>query len=370
VGPVYDAVAFGMWTYTNAAFRVRVLGPRRFELAPGTLIVSTHRRETDVPVISPPLYFGARLWRDRSARMSFSARDDMFLPGFFAGFPPDLSPRARRLLYPLGVGRFLPRIQVHPISSASVARVGELARERPEAALAEVLPAEIAAELEARAAQRQLALPRRGRDILRGDYADLLWRPVSREDMPGPEEFWGRRAARAAADFRELVELVRGGGSLVVFPEGRPSPDGEIGPLRRGLAALVRRSRPRWFLPIGLAYDPLGAGRTRVFAAVGPRVDVPSADVGAATLALLKRATPLSCGQVVAHELLAGNAPSERSLATAVEAACDERRPVDPELLDPERRRARLADAVAAAARKPAELPFLAREYASARSSA
>jgi 1-acyl-sn-glycerol-3-phosphate acyltransferase len=366
VGPLYDAVAVGMWTYTNTAFRVTVLGPARFRLAPRTLIVSTHRRESDVPVICPPLYYGARLWRHRSERMSFAARDDMFLPGFFAGFPPDLSPRMRRLLFPLGVGRFLPRVQVHPISSANVARAGEVVRARPEASLAELLPA-IVGEFHARSAERQLPTPVRGRDVLRGDYADLLWRAVTREETTGLDDFWSRRATRAAADFRELVELVRDGGSLVVFPEGRPSPDGEIGPLRRGLSALARRARPERFLPVGLAYDSLGRGRTRVFVSIGPPVEPPAEDVERATLELLRRATPFTCGQWVAHERLAGSDPSALRLAEAVEEARSEGRRVDPDLLDRKRREARLADALAAAEARPGELPFLAREFASAR---
>jgi hypothetical protein len=356
-----------MWTYTRAAFRVRVLGPPSFRLDPGTLIVLTHRRESDVPIVCPPLYFGARLWRHRKERMSFSARDDMFLPGFFAGFPPGLSPRARRLLYPLGVGRFLPRVQVHPISSASAARAGEFARYRPDEPLAEVLPEEVVAAFFERARERGLPAPLVGRDVLRGDYADLLWRAVDREEAPSLDHFWGRRAAQATADFRELVELVRGGGTLTVFPEGRPSPDGEIGPLRRGLSALVRRARPAWFLPVALAYDPLGGGRTRVFVALGPRVEPPEGDVEAATLTLLRRSMPLTCGQFLAHELLAGRQPDSASLGKAVEEARADGRPVDPDLLHPGTRSSRLADALAAARRKPEELPFLAREYASAR---
>src|SRR5918995_2850888 len=122
VGILYDAVAGGMLAYSRAAFRVRVLSSS-FRFEPGTMIVSTHRRETDVPLICPPLYFRGSVWRYRWPRMSFAARDDMFLPGFFAGFPPDLSPRARRILYPLGVARWLPVVQVHPIRSASVARL-------------------------------------------------------------------------------------------------------------------------------------------------------------------------------------------------------------------------------------------------------
>lgn len=367
MGPLYDAVGVGMWAYSNAAFRVVAVGPRHFRLEPRTLIVSTHRRETDVPVIGPLLYFRGRLWRHRDERMSFAARDDMFLPGFFAGFPPDLSPRVRRLLFPIGVRRFLPRVQVHPISSASVARAGELLHSRREAPLEEMVPAALADEFRSRAADRGLPPPRRSGDALRGDYADLLWQPVRREEAPDLDGFWGARTAAASADFRRLVDLVRSGGSLLVFPEGRPSPDGEIGPLRRGLAALVRRARPSWFLPIALAYDPLRRGRTRVVVTVGPRVEPPAKDVEAATLELLRRATPLTCGQYVAHELLSGRDPDAEGLGQAVEEAHSEQRPADPELLDSTQRRIRLAEAIAVAERRPGELPVLAREYASAR---
>lgn len=367
MGLLYDSVAAGMWAYTNAAFDVQVLGERRFVLERGTLILSTHRRESDVPVICPPLYYGAAMWRNRGRTMSFAARDDMFLPGFFAGFPPGLSPRARRVLNPVSVGRFLPRVRVHPLSSASVARASEVVRALPESSLTEVLPGEAVAALAARAAERQLPSPVHGRDVLSGDYVDVLWTAVTRDDVPALDDFWARRAARAAGDFRRLVEIVREGGILVVFPEGRPSPDGEIGPLRRGLSALVRRSQPSSVFPVGIAYDPLVRGRMRVLVAVGPRLDVPAGDVEKELLALLKRQTPLSVGQYVAHELLAGREPTDSGLREAGEEAMGEERPLDPDLRDADRRLVRLAEARVAAEERPHELPFLAREYASAR---
>jgi Acyltransferase len=366
VGRLYDAVGLGMWAYSNAAFRVVVIGPRRLRLEPGTLIVVAHRRETDVPVVGPPLYFRARLWRHHEERMAFAARDDMFVPGFFAGFPPELPPLGRRLLYRVGVGRFLLGIGVYPISSASVARVAELLRQSPHARLADVLPPGLADGLRARSDQLGLSAPDRAADALRGEYADLLWRPLTRAEAAGPEGFWDRRATQAAADFRRLVEVLRQR-SLVVFPEGRPSPDGEIGPLRRGLAALARRAQPRWLLPIAIAYDPLVLGRTRAVVTFGPRMEAPREDLEAMTLELLRKGTALTSGQYVAHELGAGRNPTDAGLSEAVEEACAERRPVDPELLDPERRASRLMDAVAAVGSHQAELPFLAREYASAR---
>ena len=279
VGAAYDAIAAGMWLYSHAAFRVTTFGGTRLELAPGTLLLATHRRETDVPVLSPPLYRRAGVWRRRGRleRVSFAARPDLLLPGFLAGFPPSLPPLARRLLYPIDAGGILARNHVYALRSATRARLGEILRERADAPLENLLPPELVQQFRARAAACRLGPPTSARDVLRGEYADFLWLLVSPADLgeAGGDAFWGRRAAAAASDFRALVELLRAGGILLVFPEGRPSPDGEIGPLQRGLAALVRRARPAALRPIALAYDPLTRGRTRVFVAIGEAVDPP-----------------------------------------------------------------------------------------------
>ena len=364
MGPLYDVVGFGMRAYSRAAFRVRYVGPKPFRLRPGTLVVATHRKETDVPLIAPELYFRGSLWKHRDEAMHFAARDDMFLRGFFAGFPPDLSPRARRLLFPVAVGRFLPRVAVHPISSASSARLAELLAATPDASLDEVAPERMLPGRRARAAARGLPAPRLAEDVLEGAYADLLWEPVTRGE--GPEMFWQARAARATSDFRELVEVLRARRSLVVFPEGRPSPDGEVGPLRRGLDALVRRGKPERLLPVTLAYDPLVHGRTAVVLVFGEPFTPPSEGFEENVLASLRRNTALTAGQFVANELGQGREPHPARLAVEIEAARGAGRPVDPLLDDPASRAARLAEARATADLKPEELPFLAKEYESA----
>ena len=364
MGPLYDAVGIGMRAYSRSAFRVRYVGPKSFRLRPGTLIAVTHRKETDVPVVAPELYFRASLWKHRGEGMHFAARDDMFLRGFFAGFPPELSPRARRLLFPVSVGRFLPRVAVHPISSASTARLFEVldgSRDRP---AAEVVPERLLAPLRARG----LAGSARAEDALRGEYADLLWEPVSRGE--GPDRFWSARATRATADFRELVGLMRAGKSLLVFPEGRPSPDGEIGPLRRGLDALVRRGKPERILPVTLAYDPLVPGRTEVVLVFADTMPPPHEGLENAVLERLKKTTALTAGQFVAHELSEGREPHPAAFAAELESWRALGGPVDPRLADPAARVAKLAEARSVAEEKPEEIPFLAKEYETARSSA
>jgi hypothetical protein len=371
VPDLYDAVGHGMWAYSNAAFRVTLLDDGSFDPGPGTLVAVTHRRETDVPVICPPLYFAMGGRGNRTGRMHFAARDDMFLPGFFAGFPPELPLRARRLLYRVGVARWLPFVNVFPIRSANVARVGEVLAARSAEPLAELLPEDEAAAFVERATSCGLAPPAQAADVLRGEFADLLWNPFSPDDRAGLDDFWSARAARAAGDFRALVEIVRDGHVLIVFPEGRPSPDGEIGPIRPGIGALIRRGKPAAVRPLALAYDPLARGRTRVHLVLGAPAQLPKDDVEGTLLALLRVTIPLTCGQVVATALLEGAEADVRELelelVEAVEVALAEGRPVEPELLKSDSRRRRLAEALSVAPRRARELPFLAREYASAR---
>ena len=74
----------------------------------------------------------------------------------------------------------------------------------------------------------------------------------------------------------------------------------------------------------------------------------------------LKHSMALTAGQFVAHELSAGREPHPAALAAEIESSRALGRPVDPQLADPARRAAKLAEARAAAEEKPEELPFLA----------
>jgi 1-acyl-sn-glycerol-3-phosphate acyltransferase len=365
---LYDAVAFGMGAYTRSAFRVRTLGVERFRLRPGTLIVVTHRRETDVPLLCPSLYRYGRLWEDRRRRIAFAAREDMHDPGFFAGFPPGLPVWLRRALFPIEIGRILrDDLLVLPIRSAAVVRLNDVFRQEPGLEL-EALPAEAAWAFRARAAECGLPRPDRGGDVVRGEYADLLWRTFTRAELNGTaiEPAWSLRAARATGDFRSLVRLVRRGAVVVLFPEGRPSPDGDVGPIRPGLEALVRRGRPRWLQPVGIAYDPLTSGRTRAYVSFGRSVETPTEEVEEAIVGLMRRSMPLTVGQIVAARIAGGSsdpAAAERSLAAAVDEARTRGRSFEPELGSASVRHGRVAEALAAAAERPADVAYLAREY-------
>jgi hypothetical protein len=164
---------------------------------------------------------------------------------------------------------------------------------------------------------------------------------------------------------------VRARRTLLVFPEGRPSLDGVIGPIRPGIGALVRRGKPVAVRPLALAYDSLVRGRPRVHVAFGEAVPPPAEETEGALLGLLRGTMPLTCGQVVEAALSEGAEADplalERRLDEAVAAAEEEGRPVERGLATKEGGRRRLAEALAAAPAHADALPILAREYSSAR---
>jgi hypothetical protein len=348
-----------MSAYTRAAFRSRTLFPPGFVLRRGSMLVAAHRAETDVPVICASVFFHAGLWRRSSPRLHFAARDDLFERGFFAGFPPGLPLPVRRLLWPIDAGPFLPLVRVNPLPYPSAetmrlaAALSELSAGEP---LAGLVPDETLAALNARARSVRLPTPVLVGDAMRGEYADLLWKDVSRDELGHPafEAAWRRRSEVAAADLRGVVELVRSGEPMLFFPEGRPSPDGAVGPLRPGMRLLVRRGRPESLQPIGVAYDPITVGRPYAYVAAGRATVPPEHDVDDAVLAALSSALPLTAGQVVAAALVDAAAGSERIVASALdELVADEAagdlgagRPFDPILREPASRRVRLADAL------------------------
>lgn len=362
---LYDGVAWGMWLYSRAAFRVETLGELRSE--PGLLLVSTHRAESDVPVLCPSVYARCRFLLDRrAARLSFAARDDMFDRGFFAGFPDGLPLCVRRLLYPLRAGPYLPKVRVFPIPYPGVAwmRIGWALERLPVAlTLDEAVPPSIAERFRTRAEQAGCAAPRSVADALDGVYADLLWTYCSRDELTSPayEKLWRERASDGAAALRRLIEHARTSDEmLLLFPEGKPSQDGSIGPLQPGLDLFVRRVRPVALKPLSIAYDPLVPGRPRVVVAFGPRLDPAAGHAEERVLAALRATMPLTAGSLVAHELVdAANAGRDfvlageldQALADAVAAALAEERPVESRLRGPGRR-ARLSETLAALVRR------------------
>ncbi len=358
---LYDAVALGMYTYSRGAFRVRVVAPEDERIEEGTLYLAAHRAETDVPVICGSYYFAAQVWRQAAPRLHFAARDDLFEAGFFAGFPPRQPRLARRALYGVSIASHLERVCVHPITSATTMKlVQALTAVEPDTPIELALSDELADQLRARSEELGRSEAHTVGDIQRWDYVDLLWQDVEAADLPSElfRDAWARRAALATGDLRTVVDVIRSGEALLLFPEGRPSPDGALGPLQRGMGAILRRGRPERVRVFGLAYDPLTTGRASVVLSVGPSREPAARGREPDLLPSLAQAIALTTGQVVCSALVdsvaGGNgeltpAGLESSLEEAIAEAERTERVVDPELAERSARRRALESAVRAA---------------------
>ena len=225
----------------------------------------------------------------------------------------------------------------------------------PDTDLDAVLPSEITVELRDRAYAVGLDRPRVSSQVLRGEYADLLWKHYSPDDLAAPEfaDSWQRRIEGARRDIERITGLLRDGRPFLFFPEGRPSPDGTIGPLRRGLRILVRFGRVRALRMMSLAYDPLTVGRPYAYLSIGRQLDEPFANLDELVLGGLRHSVPLTLGQIVSHELAAAVIDGRESLATrtldqAVKTAVGESRAearnLDPDLQEERSRQRRLSD--------------------------
>jgi hypothetical protein len=374
---LYELVGVGMTAYGRLVHRTVVLGIERLRLEPGVVLMSTHLSDADVPVLAGALYGGARMWSDPAiTRPSFAVANDLLLPGYLAGYPRGMPIALRRALWPIGIGPVMRRwVRCLPVRYADRLRLVEALRALPDLELAEALPPAELEALQRRAAGFGEPAPRLAREVLDGRYADLLWRDMTRGELNGPalEDIWEKRLRASAADLRELIRHVRGGGALILFPHGELSPDGGIAPLDPRPARLIHLARPTAVQPMAIAHDPFARWRPRAFVGIGEARGAPGRNGGARELlAALRETMPLACGLAVAHALATGGVPARTAPVTeavenAVERARRDGRPIEPALEQEVTRRPRIQEAMRAVRRLGAAHPSVrraARTYA------
>jgi 1-acyl-sn-glycerol-3-phosphate acyltransferase len=363
-----------MTAYVRASFRVRVFGLEHLQVEPGQIFAPSHRSDNDVPLLITVLYptwskavAGGAPWP------TFGAMIELFQPGFFAGYPPGLPLALRRALWPYQPGGVLRRhLQCVPVREPGRMRLQELLRHAAQTPLEELLPGDVLAAFSNRAATLRRPRPAHAADVLHGGYADLLWAYVERDSAPDPSEAWRVHGRAAVRDFRHLAESLAGGGSVILFPEGEPSSNGDIGQLQPGLGSLARRGNARRVQPVALAYDPLVSGRTRAYVAFTAPIEPGAGRILPAVDQALRASMPLTPGQLAASAALDGDASAltlRRTAAEAIDRAREEGRPLEPALLGPGRGRDLSKALVRARRRGPGDrlIQRLARELASAR---
>jgi hypothetical protein len=215
-------VALGMAGYVRASFRTRTFGLEHLRLEPATILAPNHRSDNDVPLLVSAL---ASRWTDAVGTgvpwPTFAADDHAFFRGFLAGYPPDLPLAMRRLLWPVCVGGVLERhLQCVPVRRPGQMWLVELLRHDPDRPLDGQLPPGVRDALFRRAGELGRRAPDRGGDVLDGRFADLLWTLLERDLTSDCEDIWRAHLRSAVDDFRRLVATLRGGGLVVIFPEG------------------------------------------------------------------------------------------------------------------------------------------------------
>jgi len=261
-----------------ALYRKEEILPADYRLDPGTLVVSNHQRDSDVPVLTTVLC------RRRGFHIGFplpfyATREDIFRRGFLrdllgeAGWPrplPELLGRVPLLwLFRIVRARPMRRVREFTFGEALAALVA--------AGSGDAAPAAVLRESTLRRLEATLGrVPRTVRDTARARLGRMR------------VEEWGLRRLRLealhrlAADFRAIVsahlddfaELLDAGRVVYLAPEGTISETGRMRRIRRGPWALLERARETPPVrPLSLSYDPLGPGRLRVVVKVGETFD-------------------------------------------------------------------------------------------------
>ncbi len=358
---LYAAVGMGMWGFIRSRFRVEVVGGPLPRVTAGQVWIATHRAETDVPLLAGLMFVHAGMWRGAASRVYFAARDDLFRPGVVAAGVPLPRPLAR-LVWPLSPGPWLPRVRAYPIRRPTGLKLEQVVADLPgDTSVTSVLGARLIALLDRAGDARGRHAPRTVADIRDARYARVLWEDVREADLVGSlgSEIWRRHVVRAAGDVRRLVGMVRDGRPMLLFPEGRVSPDGAIGPIGDLLDLVVRRGGPRVVLPLGIAYDPLTRHRTEVVVGVGAPIPPGDEPIQVVAGAALRRAVPVTCGQVLARYVtracaagVASTAGAQQLADEVAQAGTAQSRPVAGRLRSSARRAEAVREGLAALARR------------------
>jgi 1-acyl-sn-glycerol-3-phosphate acyltransferase len=308
------AVGVLLSLFTGTQCRPRVHRPPRFTLAPGTIVVLTHRRDLDIPLLVRAL-LGPRTWWRWPGRVAFVATSELYVTGFLGLYFPQLGP-LRPWLGRLSLRPVLRALRVVPVAQTGPRLVAAWLDELvavygAHAPLAGLLSAAALAE----ATRAGLTLPGTVGAARDPRYRDWLARDADHTLLRPPVERHVRMAVTRAARARlaGLAGELCAGNAVVIAPEGNVSPDGTLQRFRSGLFRLLVAAPEAVVVPVGITYDLLLPGRPTAFVRVGPALSglggLPRADCERRVRQALARLSTVTLAQVVGTVLLDETAP-------------------------------------------------------------
>jgi 1-acyl-sn-glycerol-3-phosphate acyltransferase len=263
-------VAFCLDFSVGHIYRIEHMIPRGHRLRAGTLVVSNHVRDSDIPILMRVLC-RRQGWRFHEPLPYFAAREDLLRRDALASLAWP-SPWSR----PLGripVGWLFRSLRVRPMRRLREFTFGDTVTELVRAGVGAMHPVDLFNSRGQRELAAQLGpLPATLAAIdLRqlGRLRASIWglRRLRLAALRRIEHAFRAHITRQLAGFAALLEE---GHAVYVAPEGVISGSGRFGRIRAAPWQLLRRcSRPVPILPNTLNYDPLCCGRRRVIVHVG-----------------------------------------------------------------------------------------------------
>lgn len=255
--------------YITAVYHREVILPPGFRMRPGSIIASNHQRDVDGPVLGTALLDRHGL-RFAGVLPYFVTREDLFRPGILARLAVHWPRAFSGLLRRISLAWFFPLGRTEPMRRTREFTLGDALR----ALVAEGLgDADAGSLLNARGQRETGARP-----------GELTVDALLERDDDALEQWWGlrrfSRPARAtiAPGFRATVERqiahfaarLDQGCCIYFAPEGTISTHGPFGRIRGGFYRIACATEsPPWIQPIGLGYDTLAPGKSRVVIRIG-----------------------------------------------------------------------------------------------------
>ncbi|MGH8213037.1 MAG: hypothetical protein ACREPP_07420 [Rhodanobacteraceae bacterium] len=252
-----------------ALYRRERLLPADFRLHAGTLIVSNHQRESDVPILATALCRrdGARIL---DPLPFFAMREDLLRRDALAKLLWTWPRWVARALALIPLRWFFEAIRTRPLRRLREFTLGETLEALIACGLGDAAPEMVFNKRGLREiAARRDPLPECVRDIELGSAWRTYW-GLRRLRLLSFSRLTPRFDLTIEAHLECLTALLAAHRTLYIAPEGAISPDGRFGRVRAApWEVCTRLPAPPGIRPVALSYDALAPGRLRVVVCAG-----------------------------------------------------------------------------------------------------
>lgn len=273
-----EIVALGMFSTTKFFYKVEVRGLHHFKYDPATIVACSHKRDGDIPLVIPRLYFFQRPSHRKALRMIYVAtRDDVYENGFLTVYFPMLDRWLRPVISRIRVARLFKQVQTCPVKLPDEQTVNQLLQETKRLEGNLTLSEAVTPEWHAKLVGEELVADSKLRlnDALAIAPLPLLGQYATPRMFKEPlaTRIMKRHHQTVVSQLRNISRIMDKGGVIFIAPEGRVTPDGRFGKMRAALTRAVQQSRADVKMtPVNVTYDFMDTEKPLVIINIGPEV--------------------------------------------------------------------------------------------------